>query len=90
MRQLTHHSHYQQHHRVNYKIVRIIHQDQIRQDGGSLGVRDENYSGCEFSYIKTFVCLQRISLGAGWVNFHLVVGLLFSVFGRNRKSLVVG
>ncbi len=27
---------------ISEEIVRIIHQDQIRQHGGSLGVRDEN------------------------------------------------
>ena len=27
---------------VSEEIVRVIHQDQIRQHGGSLGVRDEN------------------------------------------------
>ena len=27
---------------ISEEIVRVIHQDQIRQHGGSLGVRDEN------------------------------------------------
>lgn len=35
---------------ISEEIVRVIHQDQIQQHGGSLGIRDENLQAASLAF----------------------------------------
>ncbi len=47
---------------ISEEIVRVIHQDQIQQHGGSLGVRDENLLAASLARPKYLLAYSQPDL----------------------------
>lgn len=75
---------------ISEEIVRVIHQDQIRQHGGSLGVRDENLLAASlarprhlFAYSEPDLFQLAAAYGSGLAKNHPFID------GNKRTAFMV-